>query len=162
MWVVPLGVVHTPCRSRTRSSPAVYSWVQCENARTVSSRPPEGVISSPVLLLYFMKSPLMFLSTVNQQPSACHHSRQTSRNLGKPHAHTRSRPHAHTHVFGVNSRSTPGSPGLNSPERIRNAAGFHLVEDLGQFLSRSLLLDLLQEFNTVKEAQCKKTQLINS
>lgn len=70
-----------PCRSSTRSSPRENWYVQWEKARMFSSRQVLGDISAPLLLLYFWKSPGMYLSMVNHLSSKRQCKRDTSRNL---------------------------------------------------------------------------------
>lgn len=70
-----------PCMSSTSISLREYSYVQWENASSVSSNEQQGAISSPVLLLYFLKLPIKFLSIVNHWPLECQSTRRTSRNL---------------------------------------------------------------------------------
>lgn len=80
----PCGVLaeeKAPCMSSTRSSLHEYSYVQWEKASSNSSSVQQGVISSPVLLLYFRKWPCMFLSIVSHWPFEFQWTSDTSRNL---------------------------------------------------------------------------------
>jgi len=72
-----------PCRSSTSSSPLVYSYVQWLKASITSSSMLVGIISSPLLLLYFLNSPVMHSSTANHCPAEWQYNRKTSRNLEK-------------------------------------------------------------------------------
>lgn len=81
-----------PCRSSTSSSPRVYSYVQWLKASMVSSRRLVGTISSPLLLLNFLNSPVMHSSMANHWPAEWQYSRNTSRNLNTQNDERSSRP----------------------------------------------------------------------
>lgn len=76
-----LTLKKVPCISSTRSSLHEYSYVQWEKASSISSSIQQGGISSPVLLLYFLKWPHRFLSIVSHWPFECQRASDTSRNL---------------------------------------------------------------------------------
>lgn len=130
----------------------------------ISSRVFVGIISSPLLLLYFLNSPVMHSSTANHCPAEWQYSRKTSRNLiEKIQIITRGVVSKividmlyiqNTHKLSINnecqkrllSRYHQALTKCKAlPWRVRYGFGFHLIKGKCELLRCSLLLYFLQK-----------------